>query len=83
MRPHRRSPRIRLRSRGTLVPLLAPDDPATPRERDVALYVQEAVTRQMVEDLIEEVREVRDRITTLFVITGAGILVEIFTRLYR
>ncbi len=84
MLPHRRPPRARTRTAPPLVPLLPANDPADiAAERDVALYVQEAVTRQMVEDLIDEMREVRDRVTTLFLVVAGGILVDVFTRLQR
>lgn len=47
---------------------------------DISLYVNEAVTRQMVEYIIEEVREVHNRtMTLLFVIIG-GIFVDIVMR---
>lgn len=48
---------------------------------DLSLYVEEAVTRRMVEDVIEEVREMRDRMTNLLFLIAGSVLVDILTRM--
>jgi predicted nucleotidyltransferase len=47
---------------------------------DIDLYVDEAVTRTMVESVIEEVRDLRDRLMTFFFMIAAGIVIDILTR---
>ncbi len=49
-------------------------------DSDIAHYVQEAVTRRLVEDVIEEVHEVRDRITALLFAVLSGVALEVLTR---
>jgi len=48
---------------------------------DLSLYVEEAVTRRMVEDVIEEVREMRDRLMNLLFLIAGSVLVDILTRM--
>jgi hypothetical protein len=55
--------------------------PASPDGPDLALYVEEAVTRRMVEDVVEEVREMRDRMMNLLFLIAGSVLVDILTRM--
>jgi hypothetical protein len=55
--------------------------PEQMNESDLALYVEEAVTRRLVEDVVEEVRELRDRMTTLLFLIAGGVLVDVLTRI--
>jgi len=48
---------------------------------DLALYVEEAVTRRIVEDVVEEVREMRDRMTNLLFLIAGSVLVDILMRM--
>ena len=48
---------------------------------DLSLYVEEAVTRRMVEDVVEEVREMRDRMMNLLFLIAGSVLVDILTRM--
>lgn len=48
---------------------------------DLSLYVEEAVTRRLVEDVVEEVREMRDRMTNLLFLIAGSVLVDILTRM--
>lgn len=54
-----------------------PHDPMT------TLYVDEAVTRTMVEHVTDEVRELRDRLTNFFFIVLGGLVVDVLTRIWR
>ncbi|MHB8644859.1 MAG: hypothetical protein ACYDAR_03595 [Thermomicrobiales bacterium] len=56
----------------------------TPRSSDradLSLYVEEAVTRRLVEDVVEEVREMRDRMTNLLFLIAGSVLVDILMRM--
>jgi predicted nucleotidyltransferase len=64
-----RAPYRRSHTRGAPVP-----------RSDIDLYVDEAVTRTMVESVIEEVRDLRDRLMTFFFMIAAGIVIDILTR---
>ena len=55
--------------------------PRPPDGSDLSLYVEEAVTRRMVEDVVEEVREMRDRMTNLLFLIAGSVLVDILTRM--
>ena len=72
----RRLTRARYRRRGP-----NPMPPQRPDEPDLSLYVEEAVTRRMVEDVIEEVRDMRDRMTNLLFLIAGSVLVDILTRM--
>lgn len=48
---------------------------------DLSLYVEEAVTRRIVEDVVEEVREMRDRMTNLLFLIAGSVLVDILMRM--
>ncbi len=50
-------------------------------ESDLSLYVEEAVTRRLVEDVVEEVRELRDRLTNLLFLIAGSVLVDVLTRI--
>jgi hypothetical protein len=67
--------RYRRRRDAAAVPPRPSDGP------DLSLYVEEAVTRRMVEDVIEEVREMRDRMTNLLFLIAGSVLVDILTRM--
>lgn len=54
-----------------------PNDPIT------TLYVDEAVTRTMVEHVTDEVRELRDRLTGFFFVVIGGLVVDVLTRIWR
>ncbi len=71
----RRLTRARYRRRRGAVP------PRPPDGSDLSLYVEEAVTRRMVEDVVEEVREMRDRMTNLLFLIAGSVLVDILTRM--
>jgi len=58
---------------------IAPPQP--PDGSNLSLYVEEAVTRRMVEDVVEEVREMRDRMTNLLFLIAGSVLVDILTRM--
>ncbi len=58
-----------------------PVPPPRPDGPDLSLYVEEAVTRRMVEDVVEEVREMRDRMTNLLFLIAGSVLVDILTRM--
>ncbi len=75
--PLRRLTRARYRRRRTAC--IAPPQPSD--GSDLSLYVEEAVTRRMVEDVIEEVREMRDRMTNLLFLIAGSVLVDILTRM--
>jgi len=68
--------RARYRRRCDLNPTPHPTD-----RSDLSLYVEEAVTRRMVEDVVEEVREMRDRMTSLLFLIAGSVLVDILTRM--
>ena len=53
-----------------------------PPQSDIDLYVDEAVTRTMVESVIEEVRDLRDRLMTFFFVVAAGIVIDLLSRLW-
>lgn len=72
----RRLTRARYRRRSDRVAPLRPAD-----RMDLSLYVEEAVTRRMVEDVIEEVREMRDRMMNLLFLIAGSVLVDILTRM--
>ena len=55
--------------------------PASSDRPDLSLYVEEAVTRRMVEDVVEEVREMRDRMMNLLFLIAGSVLVDILTRM--
>jgi hypothetical protein len=55
--------------------------PASSGGPDLSLYVEEAVTRRMVEDVVEEVREMRDRMMNLLFLIAGSVLVDILTRM--
>jgi hypothetical protein len=55
--------------------------PSPPDRPDLSLYVEEAVTRRMVEDVVEEVREMRDRMMNLLFLIAGSVLVDILTRM--
>jgi hypothetical protein len=58
--------------------------PALPRpsgNADISLYIEEAVTRRIVEDVVEEVREMRDRMTNLLFLIAGSVLVDILMRM--
>ncbi len=71
----RRLTRARYRRRSDRIAPLRPSD------RDLSLYVEEAVTRRMVEDVVEEVREMRDRMMNLLFLIAGSVLVDILTRM--
>lgn len=48
---------------------------------DIALYVDEAVTRQIVDDLAEEVREMRDRMMGFLFVIAGSVLLDVLTRM--
>lgn len=48
---------------------------------DLSLYIEEAVTRRIVEDVVEEVREMRDRMTNLLFLIAGSVLVDILMRM--
>jgi hypothetical protein len=50
-------------------------------ESDLSLYVEEAVTRRLVEDVVEEVRELRDRMTNLLFLIAGSVFVDVLTRI--
>lgn len=66
----------RRRTRDTLIA-----DAVARTGNDIALYVQEAVTRRLVEDVVEEVHEVRDRITGLFFAVFIAAIADILARI--
>jgi len=72
----RRLTRARYRRRRDHLAPLHPSDRA-----DLSLYVEEAVTRRMVEDVVEEVREMRDRMMNLLFLIAGSVLVDILTRM--
>ncbi len=72
----RRLTRARYRRRDAC---LAPPQPSN--GADLALYVEEAVTRRIVEDVVEEVREMRDRMTNLLFLIAGSVLVDILMRM--
>ncbi|MDQ2785332.1 MAG: hypothetical protein M3Y58_10065 [Chloroflexota bacterium] len=55
--------------------------PQPPGGADFSLYVEEAVTRRIVEDVVEEVREMRDRMTNLLFLIAGSVLVDILMRM--
>lgn len=48
---------------------------------DLSLYIEEAVTRRLVEDVVEEVRELRDRMTGLLLMIAGSVFLDILTRI--
>jgi hypothetical protein len=50
---------------------------------EIGLYVDEAVTRAMVERVTEEVRDLRDRLMNFLFIVLGGIVIDILTRTWR
>lgn len=48
---------------------------------ELALYIEEAVTRRLVEDVIDEVREMRDRMTNLLFLIAGSVLIDVLTRI--
>lgn len=59
----------------------APMPPARAGRPELALYVEEAVTRRLVEDVIEEVRDMRDRMTNLLFLIAGSVLIDVLTRI--
>lgn len=59
----------------------APLLPGRAPRPELALYIEEAVTRRLVEDVIEEVREMRDRMTNLLFLIAASVLVDVLMRI--
>lgn len=55
--------------------------PARAGRPELALYVEEAVTRRLVEDVIEEVRDMRDRMTNLLFLIAGSVLIDVLTRI--
>lgn len=74
----RRLTRARYRRRRDAYDVAAP---ALSDRPDLSLYVEEAVTRRMVEDVVEEVREMRDRMMNLLFLIAGSVLVDILTRM--
>jgi hypothetical protein len=74
--PARRITRARYRRYRASDPLLA----ISATRRDLSLYVEEAVTRRLVEDVIEEVREMRDRMTNLLFLIAGSVLIDVLVR---
>jgi hypothetical protein len=56
--------------------------PAAPSP-EIGLYVDEAVTRAMVERVTEEVRDLRERLMNFLFIVLGGIVIDILTRTWR
>lgn len=73
----RRLTRARYRRRRDARPVL----PQSSGGPDISLYIEEAVTRRIVEDVVEEVREMRDRMTNLLFLIAGSVLVDILTRM--
>ena len=73
----RRATRARYRCRRDVRPV-APQPSDRP---DISLYIEEAVTRRIVEDVVEEVREMRDRMTNLLFLIAGSVLVDILMRM--
>lgn len=73
----RRTTRARYRRRRDPRPVL-PQPSGNP---DISLYIEEAVTRRIVEDVVEEVREMRDRMTNLLFLIAGSVLVDILMRM--
>jgi hypothetical protein len=59
----------------------APVLPGRAPQPEVALYIEEAVTRRLVEDVIDEVRDMRDRMMNLLFLIAGSVLVDILTRI--
>lgn len=55
--------------------------PVRMNDANLSLYVEEAVTRRLVEDVVEEVRELRDRMTNLLFLIAGGVVVDVLTRI--
>ncbi len=56
----------------------APGPPPT----DINLYVDEAVTRAMVERVTEEMRDLHDRLLNFFFLVAGGIVIDVLTRVW-
>ena len=48
---------------------------------ELALYIEEAVTRRLVEDVIDEVRDMRDRMMNLLFLIAGSVLIDVLTRI--
>ncbi len=48
---------------------------------DYSLYIEEAVTRRLVEDMIEEVRDLRDRMMSFLLLIAGSVVVDVLMRL--
>ena len=55
--------------------------PVRMNDPNLSLYVEEAVTRRLVEDVVEEVRELRDRMTNLLFLIAGSVLVDVLMRI--
>ena len=60
---------------------IAPVPRGRTRATELALYVEEAVTRRLVEDVIEEVRDMRDRMTNLLFLIAGSVLIDVLMRI--
>ena len=69
--------RPRYRRQRDSVPVL----PGRAPRPELALYIEEAVTRRLVEDVIDEVRDMRDRMMNLLFLIAGSVLVDILTRI--
>ncbi|MGI8857137.1 MAG: hypothetical protein ACR2JW_15440 [Thermomicrobiales bacterium] len=59
----------------------APVVPGRAPRPEVALYIEEAVTRRLVEDVIDEVRDMRDRMMNLLFLIAGSVLIDVLTRI--
>jgi hypothetical protein len=75
--PAGRLTRPRYRRQRDSTPVL----PGRAPQPEVALYIEEAVTRRLVEDVIDEVRDMRDRMMNLLFLIAGSVLVDILTRI--
>lgn len=69
--------RARYRRQRDVAPVL----PGRTQRPELALYIEEAVTRRLVEDVIEEVRDMRDRMTNLLFLIAGSVLIDVLTRI--